>query len=417
MMKIGKILFGVSALFLANGMMAQSKLDVKQGLDVNKQLQYCHTQVGRALEELKQKDGSFDYTMEPRNILKGDKQKGWNCRKATPEEWCDGFWPGILWMDYQNTKDEAVRKAAEGYTESLKGIAYRPCYDHDIGFLMFCSYGKGYEVNHSQEYKDVILASADSLATLFNPVVGTILSWPREVKPRNWPHNTIMDNMMNLDMMFWAAKNGGNPYLFDIAVAHADKTMKYHFRPDYTSYHVAVYDTLTGEFIKGVTHQGYSDDSMWARGQAWAIYGYTVVYRETKDVRYLDFVQKVTDVYLKNLPEDYVPYWDFNDPSIPDAPRDASAACVVASALLELSGYLPAEKVLEYKQAAVKMLTSLSSDKYQCGKSKPAFLLHSTGHLPAGSEIDASIIYADYYYMEALLRLKRLTENKPVIDE
>ena len=133
MIKLGKILFGVSALFLANGMMAQSKLDAKQGLDVNKQLQYCHTQVGRALEEL--------------------KQKGWNCRKATPEEWCDGFWPGILWMDYQNTRDEAVRKAAEGYTESLKDIAYRPCYDHDIGFLMFCSYGKGYEVNHSQDYK------------------------------------------------------------------------------------------------------------------------------------------------------------------------------------------------------------------------------------------------------------------------
>ncbi len=243
-----------------------------------------------------------------------------------------------------------------------------------------------------------------------------MLSWPRNVKMFGG-HNTIMDNMINLEMLFWAAKNGGNPYLFDIAVAHADKTMKYHFRPDYTSYHVAVYDTLTGEFIKGVTHQGYSDDSMWARGQAWAIYGYTVVYRETKDVRYLDFVQKVTDVYLKNLPEDYVPYWDFNDPSIPDAPRDASAACVVASALLELSGYLPAEKALEYKQAAVKMLASLSSDKYQCGKSKPAFLLHSTGHLPAGSEIDASIIYADYYYMEALLRLKRLTENKPVIDE
>ena len=153
MMKIGKILFGVSALFLANGMMAQSKLDAKQGLDVNKQLQYCHTQVGRALEELKQKDGSYDFSMEPRNILKGDRQKGWNCRKATPEEWCDGFWPGILWMDYQNTRDEAVRKAAEGYTESLKGIAYRPCYDHDIGFLMFCSYGKGYEVNHSQDYK------------------------------------------------------------------------------------------------------------------------------------------------------------------------------------------------------------------------------------------------------------------------
>ena len=282
--------------------------------------------------------------------------------------------------------------------------------------MVFCSYGNGYRLTGNPEYKQVIINTADSLSALFNPRVGNMLSWPRYVELFGG-HNTIMDNMINLEMLFWAAKNGGNPYLFDIAVAHADKTMKYHFRPDYTSYHVAVYDTLTGEFIKGVTHQGYSDDSMWARGQAWAIYGYTVVYRETKDVRYLDFVQKVTDVYLKNLPEDYVPYWDFNDPSIPDAPRDASAACVVASALLELSGYLPAEKALEYKQAAVKMLASLSSDKYQCGKSKPAFLLHSTGHLPAGSEIDASIIYADYYYMEALLRLKRLTENKPVIDE
>ena len=213
-MKIRRILFCMATIAISQISMAQKVLTAAQvpTLDVEKQLQYCHKQIKRALAELQQKDGSFDYTMEPRNILKGDKQKGWNCRKATPEEWCDGFWPGILWMDHQNTKDEAVRKAAEGYTESLKGIAYRPCYDHDIGFLMFCSYGKGYEVNHSQEYKNVILASADSLATLFNPIVGTILSWPREVKPRNWPHNTIMDNMMNLDMMLWAEKAGIKHY-------------------------------------------------------------------------------------------------------------------------------------------------------------------------------------------------------------
>lgn len=153
--------------------------------------------------------------------------------------------------------------------------------------MVFCSYGNGYRLTGNPEYKQVIINTADSLSALFNPRVGTMLSWPRNVKMFGG-HNTIMDNMINLEMLFWAAKNGGNPYLFDIAVAHADKTMKYHFRPDYTSYHVAVYDTLTGEFIKGVTHQGYSDDSMWARGQAWAIYGYTVVYRETKDVRYLD---------------------------------------------------------------------------------------------------------------------------------
>ena len=384
MMKIGKILFFVSALFLANGMMAQSKLDAKQELNVNKQLQYCHKQVKRALAKLQQKDGSFDYTMEPRNILKGDKQKGWNCRKATPEEWCDGFWPGILWMDYQNTKDEAVRKAAEGYTESLKGIAYRPCYDHDIGFLMFCSYGKGYEVNHSQEYKNVILASADSLATLFNPIVGTILSWPREVKPRNWPHNTIMDNMMNLDMMFWAAKNGGNKLLYDLAVTHAKTTMQNHFRPDGSCYHVAVYDTISGDFVKGVTHQGYSDDSMWSRGQSWAIYGYTMVFRYTHNRMFLDFAQKVTDIYIKRLKE-------------------------TSDALLELQQYVGGEKGEEYKQFALQTLAQLSTSKYQSGKKNVAFLMHSTGHHPAGSEIDASIIYADYYYLEALNRLKNIS--------
>ena len=408
-MKIKRILFGVSALAL-------SQVGMGQKLDVDKQLGYCHKQVTRALTELRQKDGSYDFTQEPRNILNGDKQKGWNCRKATAEEWCDGFWPGILWMDYRNTQDEAVRKAAEGYTESLRGIAYHPCYDHDIGFLMFCSYGKGYEVNHSQAYKNVILASADSLATLFNPIVGTILSWPREVKPRNWPHNTIMDNMMNLDMMFWAAKNGGNKLLYDLAVTHAKTTMKNHFRPDGSCYHVAVYDTVNGDLIKGVTHQGYADNSMWARGQSWAIYGYTMVYRYTHNKMFLDFAQKVTDIYIKRLKEtsdDLVPLWDMDDPRgvIGGAPKDASAACVVADALLELQQYVGGEKGEEYKLFALQTLVQLSTDKYQSGKKNVAFLMHSTGHHPAGSEIDASIIYADYYYLEALIRAKALDGN------
>ena len=407
-MKIRRILFCMATIAISQISMAQKVLTAAQvpTLDVEKQLQYCHKQIKRALAELQQKDDSFDYTMEPRNILKGDKQKGWNCRKATPEEWCDGFWPGILWMDYQNTKDEAVRKAAEGYTESLKGIAYRPCYDHDIGFLMFCSYGKGYEVNHSQEYKNVILASADSLATLFNPIVGTILSWPREVKPRNWPHNTIMDNMMNLDMMLWAAKNGGNKLLYDLAVTHAKTTMQNHFRPDGSCYHVAVYDTISGDFVKGVTHQGYSDDSMWSRGQSWAIYGYTMVYRYTRNKMFLDFAQKVTDIYIKRLKEtsdDLIPLWDIPR-GVKGAPKDVSAACVVADALLELQQYVGGEKGEEYKQFAIQSLAQLSTDKYQSGKKNVAFLMHSTGHHPAGSEIDASIIYADYYYLEALNR-------------
>lgn len=381
-------------------------------LDVNKALDYCAKQTQRTLTEL-ETDSGIDYTMMPRNIM-ADEQH-WNCRKATKEEWCAGFWPGVLWYDYEYTKDKQVLEEAENFTHSLKFLSHIPAYDHDLGFLVFCSYGNGYRLTKNPAYKQVILDTADTLATLFNPIVGTILSWPREVEPRNWPHNTIMDNMINLEMLFWAAKNGGNPYLYDIAVSHADKTMKSQFRTDYTSYHVAVYDTITGNLIKGVTHQGYADSTMWARGQAWAIYGYTVVYRETKDPKYLDFAQKVTDVYLDRLPEDKVPYWDFDDPSIPNAPRDASAGAVVASALLELSTYLPNGTGKRYKDAAIEMLTSLSSDSYQSGESKPSFLLHSVGHWPNHSEIDASIIYADYYYIEALLRLKRLQEGYGVL--
>ena len=412
-MKIRRILFCMATVAISQISMAQKvqTAALVPTLDVDKQLQYCHKQVKRALAELQQKDGSFDYTMEPRNILKGDKQKGWNCRKMD-RDWCSGFWPGILWMDYQNTKDEAMKKVAEGYTESLNGIAYRPCHDHDIGFLMFCSYGKGYEVNHSPEYKKIILASADSLATLFNPVVGTILSWPRMVEREHWPHNTIIDNMMNLDLMFWASKNGGNKLLYDLAVTHAKTTMKNHFRPDGSCYHVAVYDTINGDLIKGVTHQGYADNSMWARGQAWAIYGYTMVYRYTKNKMFLDFAQKVTDIYIRRLMEtsdDMIPLWDMDDPrGVKSAPKDVSAACIVADALLELQQYVDKEKCEEYRQFALQSLAQLSTDKYQSGKKNVAFLMHSTGHHPAKSEIDASIIYADYYYMEALVKVKML---------
>jgi unsaturated chondroitin disaccharide hydrolase len=188
--------------------------------------------------------------------------------------------------------------------------------------------------------------------------------------------------------------------------------MRNHFRPDYTSYHVVVYDTATGQKIKGITHQGYNDSSMWARGQAWAIYGFTMVARETKEARFLQFAQKVADVYLTKLPDDLVPYWDFNDPHIPNAPRDASAAAVVASALLELSTLVTdTAKANYYRSKAEAMLASLSSEKYQSRGVNNAFLLHATGHKPNGSEIDASIIYADYYYLEALLRLKKLQQG------
>ena len=384
-------------------------------LDVEKQLDYCAAQVSRALDSLRQGEGSLDYTMEPRNILEGETK--WNCRKASAEEWCSGFWPGVLWMEYgylrgegQEVRGERIDslwKAAEGYTEALAFLAEQPVFDHDLGFLVINSFLKGYEATQSERYKQIALACADTLATLYNDKVGTILSWPRHVKDYGG-HNTIMDNMINLELLFWADSVRGKGPLYDIAVRHAETTMKNHFREDGSCYHVAVYDTLTGEFLRGVTHQGYADSSMWSRGQSWAIYGYTMVYRYTKDNRFLDHAQKVTDIYLKRLHEtsdDWVPIWDMDDPRGLMAPKDASAACVVASALLELCKYVEEAKGKKYRDAAICMLADLSTDKYQSRDRNVAFLIHSTGHHPAGSEIDASIIYADYYYLEALIRL------------
>jgi len=380
--------------------------------DVVQSLEYCASQTQRTLDELKA-NSAIDYTMMPRNIM--DSASVWTCNKASKEEWTAGFWPGVLWYDYEFTKDPKIKAEAEKFTASLGFLSKIPAYDHDLGFLVFCSYGNGYRLTGNPAYKQIILDTADSLATLYNPKAGTILSWPREMGPGKWPHNTIIDNMINLEMLFWAAKNGENKNLYDIAVSHADKTMENQFRDDYSNYHVALYDTITGKFIKGLTHQGYSNTSMWARGQAWSIYGFTVCYRETKNPKYLDFVQKLADLYLKRLPQDFVPYWDFDAPDIPNAPRDASAACIVASSLLEYSSYLDPVKGNKYKDAAIKMLSSLSSSAYQSGNSKPSFLLHSTGHWPNKSEVDASIIYADYYYIEALLRLQRMNDGMSVL--
>lgn len=374
-------------------------------INSDKELKYCNHKIWRTLKELCS-DSSSDYSLYPRNIANNGKK--WNLVKAKREEWCSGFWPGILWYDYENTHDAAILHNAEKYTESLEFISECPAYDHDLGFQIYQSFGNGYRLTHNEAYKKILLRTADTLATLYNPKVGTILSWPRERKPQNWPHNTIMDNMINLELLFFASQNGGDKRLYSMAVSHAEKTMKNNFRPDYTSYHVAVYDTINGHFIKGVTHQGYSDNSMWARGQAWGIYGFTMVYRYTRDKRFLDFAQKITDAYLKRLPKDYIPYWDFDDPAIPNAPRDASSACIVASGLLELSTYLPYRRARKYRNAALEMIKSLSSRKYESGNKNNSFLLHSTGNKPAGYEIDASIIYADYYYIEALTRLKKM---------
>ena len=368
------------------------------GFDAARQLSYCSSQVDRALAAL----CPCDFTMMPRNIL-GDGRT-WNCRRAGAEEWCSGFWPGILWMDYAYTHSEAVKEAAAGYTDAVTPIISSPVFDHDLGFIAISTFLKGYEATGDGRYRRLALQAADSLATLFNDRVGTILSWPRHVKDYGG-HNTIIDNMMNLELLYWAAANGGSPRLKEIATCHAETTMNHHFRKDGSSCHVAVYDTLTGKFIRGVTHQGFADSSMWSRGQSWAIYGYTTAYRYTHDKRFLNHARKVADVYLKRLREtsdDWVPVWDMDAP--PGSTKDASAACVTASALLELCRYV--KDGSRYRDAAIQMLRDLSTERYQSRSRNVSFLMHSTGHYPAGSEIDAGIIYADYYYLEALLRAR-----------
>ena len=379
--------------------------------DIEKDLNYCSNQITRTLSEISGKD------MMPRNIM--DSLNHWKLVPVDISEWTVGFWPGILWYNYENTQNKKDADVAVYYTELLNPLTKLPAYDHDLGFQIFCSYGNAYRLTGNNKYKQIIINAADTLATLFNPKVGTILSWPREVENGRFaPFNTIMDNMINLEMLYWAAKNGGDKHLAEIATKHAETTMKYQFREDGGCYHVVLYNPETGDFIKGVTHQGYADNSLWARGQAWAIYAYTFVYRETKDEKFLRFAEKVTDLYLSRLPKDeYVPYWDFDDPAIPNSPKDASAAAVVASALLELSQLEDnPTKAAEYKQASINMLIELSSDRYQSRELKPSFLLHSTGHLPNGSEIDASINYADYYYIEALIRYKKMLQGLKVTD-
>lgn len=397
------VAIAISILFMTlSSCLSDKKRQAK--IDTDKYLSYCNEQVKKTLLEIQN-----DSCKLPRNI-DSNAQK-WNLIDAY--DWTSGFWPGTLWYNYEYTKDKFMKDKAIQYTECLIPLLNTEHKgDHDLGFQFFCSFGNAYRITGDEKYKKIILRGADKLAGFYNKKVGTILSWSHMVDQMGWPHNTIMDNMMNLEILFWAAKNGGNPEYYAMAESHARKTMQYQFRDDYTNYHVAIYDTINGNFIKGVTNQGYSDDSFWARGQAWAIYGYTMVYRETGNKEFLRFAEKITDVYLKRLPEGYVPYWDFDDPQIPNAPRDASAAAIVASALLELSVLDDDRKKSdEYFYIAEKMLSNLSSNAYLSGESKSSFLLHSTGNYPAKYEIDASINYADYYYIEALNRYRKITSR------
>ena len=316
-------------------------------------------------------------------------------------DWCSGFYPGCLWQMFELTGEARWETLAREYTGKLEQQQWNSS-DHDIGFRMMCSYGNGYRLTGDSTYREVLIRSARSLLTRYNDTVGCIRSWDwnRDV----WKFPVIIDNMMNLELLFLATRETGDSLFHRIALRHARTTMLHHFRPDHSSWHVVDFDPGTGEVRMRVTHQGYSDESAWARGQAWGLYGFTMTYRFTEDLEFLDRAEKIASFILghPNLPEDHVPYWDYDAPGIPDEPRDASAAAITASALLELSGYSPEGD--RYRDAALKILESLSSPRYLSpnGENRGFLLDHSTGNRPGNSEVDVPIIYADYYYLEAL---------------
>ncbi len=395
MKNLGKFLLA----FVAMSQMACTAEVAEKPFDPDAMLKIC-------VEKVKATCMNYtDYTQFPRNIEDGQKQ--WSTTNV--KSWTSGFYPGVLWYAYEYSGDETIKAQAEKFTAPLSEIAYSPAEDHDIGFMVNDSYGHGYRLTGNPEYKEVVLAASETLVTLFDEKVGTIHSWPFN---KQYPHNTIIDNMMNLEMLFWAAKNGGDKRLEDIAVRHAEVTQQYIVRPDSATYHVGCFDKESGEFLFGKTHQGYADESMWARGQAWGVYGFAVCYREVGREDFLLTSMRLANRFMERLPEDGVPYWDYDAPNIPNEAKDASASAIAASGMLELSLLVKDEALSKkYYDSAVELLKAISTDEYISGETNDAILLHSTGHHPKNSEVDMPIIYADYYYLEALLKLKKINES------
>lgn len=410
--------------FLALGLCAITmfafRTDKNNAQFVKDNFSYASKQLKNMLQEAEKNKLAF-----PRTINKEGKMVATNMY-----DWTPGFFPGSLWYAYEFTNDQELKKAAVQWTERLEPLKTFTQH-HDLGFMMYCSYGNAYRLTHNEAYKDILVQSARSLSTRFNPVTGCIKSWNvfkswHGNKSYNFP--VIIDNMMNLELLFFASDVTGDTAFKHIAVTHALNTMKNQIRPDYSSYHVVCYDTTNGAVAARKTAQGYADNSTWSRGQAWGIYGFTMVYRYTKDPRFLKTAEGMADYFIhhKNLPADKIPYWDFNvgekgyEPGVGSNAlkvttkyRDASAAAIVASALLELSHY-SAKKAKEYKSVAEQMLHSLASPTYRApiGTNGNFLLTQSVGSIPHNFEINVPIVYADYYFLEALHRYNKMLKQK-----
>lgn len=331
---------------------------------------------------------------------------------ASASWWTSGFFPGTLWYLYGDSKNSKIHELALKYSNIVEGQKYTTD-NHDVGFMIYCPFGNALQIEPKDGYKDIIIQASKSLATRFDPKVGLIRSW--DFNKDRWQYPVIIDNMMNLEMLCAATELSGDSTYYNIAVSHADKTMEHHFREDMSCYHVISYDTLSGLPHAKETWQGLNNESEWTRGQAWALYGYTMMYRKTKQERYLQQAIKVAEYLINHpqMPSDMIPYWDFDDAAIPNAKRDASAAAVICSALLELSEYTNPQLSQKYIDVAKRQIETLCSPEYLAKKGEAAgFLLkHSVGSIPGGTEVDVPLTYADYYFVEAMIRYKKLASQ------
>lgn len=377
----------------------------------DRQLTFAMSEIDKAIAEEspenkeKREKSNRGPLVNPRTINKDGKLE-----LVVSRDWTSGFFPGELWYMYEYTKDKKWENAARKYTDPLEREKTNGG-THDMGFKVYCSFGNGYRLTGDESYKNIMLESARTLITRYRPHLGVIRSWDHSSD--KWQYPVIIDNMMNLELLFWAFNESKDSVFYDVAVNHAKTTMKNHFRDDYSSYHVVDYDTITGNVLHKHTHQGYAHESAWSRGQAWGVYGYTMCYRETQLPEFLEQAKHIANYIFNNpnLPEDLIPYWDFNAPEIPNEPRDVSAATVTASALYELSLY-DKENSQKYIGWADTILENLSKNYLaKEGHDRGFLLLHSTGSKPGKFEIDVPLVYADYYFLEALLRKQKLEET------
>lgn len=366
---------------------------------VEESLAYCIGQYEKMIESMKAHPRRF-----PRSLKKG------RLRTAGSWWWTAGFYPASLWLLYEYSGEVSFRKEARRLSNLMK-IQRWNRFTHDLGFMLFLPLGAAYRIEKDPGDSRVLMRGAKTLASRYKPAVGLIRSWDHGT----WKYPVIIDNMMNLSYLFWAWEFSGNEFFRTVAINHADHTLKNHFRNDGSTYHVVDYNPRTGAVRWRGTCQGYSDDSVWSRGQGWAVYGFTEMYRHTKNHAYLRQACIAADfiIHHPSFPADGIPYWDCNDPGIPEAYRDVSAATVLASGLLELQGYVGEIEAEKYLSVADRILRSLAGTEYKSPKSETgSFLLGgSVGNLPIKDEVDVPLSYADYYYIEALLRRLKLVEK------